>query len=224
MAAGFVARGCNMTNQVLRPIYLDSSALAEEREEVVMPTFTFAPLMGRSPLDVLETDMVLMTKLYRMDVPASMHVRNPDVAEMLKDSLREQFAGKKGTSQLLEAPLPNSRGQSGRYIFLFGLGPAESYTGQVACQTFEVFLKKALELGVERVTIPFIPNPMTKTSLTHKATAYKLKQVVARVLSEHEGPVELKEIQIYCTPPAVRHIKHGLEIEHGKDDCHCHIE
>ena len=202
----------------------NSSALPplviEAARNVVMPAFSFAPFMGRKPLDTLDTDLVLVTKLYRTAVPAALHVRDGAVAERIKVICKSDFLGKKGDSRLLEVPLPNARGKKGRYVHLLGLGPASGYCGQTACGTFEEFFKKALELGVERVTLPFIPNPMTKTSLSHKLTAFKMKKTLLRVLQGHKGPVALKEVQIYCHPAAVRSIQEGLDAEQG-DDCRC---
>lgn len=190
-----------------------------ENSGLVLPSFTFAPFAGRSPLDEVQTDLVLMTRLYRHDVHAALHVNEPNVANLLKVTMKEEFLGKRGEFRLLQTELPNSQGQPGRQILLIGLGQARSYDSKTSCQVFEILFRQALELGVSSVTVPFIPNPTTKDSLTHKATAYKLKHVLTRVLQSWSGPVGLKEVKLYCTPAAVRHIAAGLAINPA--DCPC---
>jgi hypothetical protein len=193
---------------------------AEEDSGVVLPSFTFAPFAGRMPLDEVPSDLVLMTKLYRHDIPAALHVSEPSVATLLKTTIQEEFAGKRGEFQLLQSCLPNSQGEPGRHILLIGLGPVNSYNSKTSCRVFEILFEQALELGATSVLVPFIPNPMTKESLTHKATAFKMKHVLTRVLREWKGPVSLTEVKFYCSPAAVRHIQQGLQINAG-DGCPC---
>lgn len=207
-----------MAHKVPPPICLGDEAA--ENHGMVLPSFTFAPFAGRTPLDDVETDLVLMTKLYRHDIPAALHVSEPSVAELLKSTIKEDFAGKRGEVNLVQSSLPNSQGESGRYFLLYGLGPEQSYGGRTTCALFETFFRTALELGVQHVVVPFIPNPMTKNSMTHRATAFKLKHVMRQVLRHWQGPVALREVMLYCTPAAVRHIQAGLQIEQG-DKCPC---
>jgi hypothetical protein len=196
------------------------SAEAEENREIVLPSFTFAPFAGRSPIDEVQTDLVLMTKLYRHDIPAAIHVSEPSVAHLLKTTINEEFAGKRGEVRLLPTPLLNSEGQEGRQILLIGLGPQQNYKSSITCMVFATLFQQALELGVRHVTVPFIPNPMTKAQLTHRATAFKMKHVLKQVLRDWNGPVALTEVTSYCTPAAVRHIEAGLQIGQG-DGCPC---
>ena len=208
-----------MAHKVLPPICLNEEAA--ENSGIVLPSFTLAPFAGRTPLDEVSTDLVLMTKLYRHDIPAALHVSEPSAAELLKSSIGEEFSGKRGQVSLLQSTLPNSQGEPGRYFLLYGLGPEQHYGGRTTCALFETFFKQALELGVAHVTVPFIPNPMTKNSMTHRATAFKLKHVLRQVLRAWQGPVPLREVTLYCTPAAVRHIKAGLQIELPEGGCPC---
>jgi hypothetical protein len=209
-----------MAHKVLPKICLGDEAA--EGNGIVLPSFTFAPFAGRTPLDEVSTDLVLMTKLYRHDIPAALHISEPSVAELLKSIIGEEFAGKRGEVNLVQSSLPNSQGEAGRYFLLYGLGPEQSYGSRTTCALFETFFKQALELGVAHVVVPFIPNPMTKNSMTHRATAFKLKHVLRQVLADWQGPVALREVMMYCTPAAVRHIQAGLSIEPGEGHgCPC---
>jgi hypothetical protein len=199
---------------------LHSACPTAENAAPVLPSFTFAPFAGRQPIDAVCTDLVLMTKFYQHDIPAALHVNDPSVAELLRTTIGEEFRGKRGEVRLLQTPLLNTRGEPGRQILLFGLGPANSYDARTSCCVFETLFTQALELGVATVLVPFVPNPMTKDSLTHKATAFKMKHVLTRVLQGWQSPVSLTEVKTYCSPSAVRHIQAGLEIVQ-KDGCPC---
>lgn len=194
-----------------------------ELEDVALPAFTFAPFMGRRPLDQIDTDIVLMTRLYRMAVPAAMHVKDPLIGKELKRIFKSTFQGKRGDTELVKVQLSDSQGDPGRYIYLVGLGHARGYCGSTACSTFDLFFQKVFELGVESATIPFIPNPMTRQQMTHKATAFKLKRTLLNAVKARGGAGNLQEIQIYCHPAAVRSIMDGLLIEQGMEDCHCQV-
>jgi hypothetical protein len=187
---------------------------------IELPNFTFVPRAGSVALDDIDTDLVLLTKLYRMDIPAALHATESNAGSILRQTVKGGFSGKKGSTKLLHVPLRNSHGELGRHMLLVGLGPAGSYNGQTACQVFETFFRTAFELDVESVLIPFCPNPMTKQLLTHRATAFKLKSVLSKLVKDRGGLGKLREVKIYCAPPAVRHINSGLSIEQG-DDCRC---
>jgi hypothetical protein len=187
--------------------------------EVTLPAFTFDPRAGVTPLDDIESDLVLITKLYRMELPMALHPAEPSVLELLGRTIQREFHGKRGSTKLLQVPLRNTQGALGRYLLLAGLGPAPSFNGKTVCSVFESLFVQAIELGVETVLVPFVPNRMTKNSLTHKATAFKMKSVLAQVAKRMNGVGKLREIKLFCAPPAVRHIQSGLSIEHG--DCGC---
>ncbi|HEY9790283.1 MAG TPA: hypothetical protein V6D22_07790 [Candidatus Obscuribacterales bacterium] len=198
-----------------------TTVVTVEDSGITLPSFKFVANAGRKALDDIDTDLVLITKLYRMDVPAALHHREPNVADILKRTVNEGFHGKKGTARLLTVPLRNSRGESGRYVLFLGLGQAINYCGQTACTVFRKLFQTAIDLEVESVLVPFVPNPMTKTALTHKATAFKMKSILAEVVAERGHAGKLREIKVFCHPNAVPTIQDGLMIEQG-EGCNCH--
>jgi hypothetical protein len=214
-------RQVNTNKKGLQPI----KVTAEARDGITLPTFSVMKLAGRTPLDDLTTDLMLFPKLYRLRVPAVLHLRDKNTATLLKGMFKEEFTGRQGTSHLLKVPLANSAGEQNRYIMLVGNGQASTYSGQTACHNFEAFIRMALELGVEIATVPFIPNPSTQGVLTQRVTAFKLKSVVAKVYAELTEQPRLKDIQIYCHPAAAASIEQGLKIEHKSnhsgDGCCC---
>jgi hypothetical protein len=216
-----VSKGVHIMAKKLASDHSGTPVVLVEDSGITLPSFKFVANAGRKALDDIDTDLVLITKLYRMEVPAALHHREPNVAGLLKRTVKEGFHGKKGTARLLSVPLPNSRGDSGRYVLFLGLGQAINYCGQTACSVFRKLFETALDLEVESVLVPFVPNPMTKNALTHKATAFKLKSVLTEVVRERGHAGKLREIKLFCHPNAVPTIQDGLSIEQG-EGCNCH--
>lgn len=188
----------------------------------VQLTFVFVSNIGKAPVDGLNSDLDLITKVHAMDLHEVLRFGDQDVFRQVADTVSE-FPGRRGTSKLLQVPLKNSRGEKARRLMFVGLGPCQQFDGNIVCETFETLFAQALEIGAESVTVPFIPNPMTKDRLSHKATAYKLKDVLKRLLEKQEVPVNLREVKIWCTPPAVRHIKAAL-LHERPEGCHCQCQ
>lgn len=188
--------------------------------ENVMPEFTFIATLGRTTLDDLSTDLVVVPKLYRLAIPEKLHVKHPGVGDSLRKKVKAGFQGRRGAFDVLSTDLPNSAGQPGCKILLTGIGAAESYCADVAAQIFEVVFKKALEMGVRKVTIPFVSNRVTGSNVNLGQTACRMKRALAKVLRESDGKSTLREVEIYCTASAVRHIKDGLGAA-PDEDCHC---
>jgi hypothetical protein len=188
-------------------------------------TFVFVPTIGRAPLDDLNTDLDLITKVQAQRLPAALRFGDNEVLRSVTDAVSTDFPGRRGTRKLMTVPLKNSRSEHGRHLLFFGLGQSQHYDGNIVCETFEALFQQALELGSESVTVPFVPNPMTKDCLSHKATAFKLKDVLRQVLEKHTGPVSLREVKLWCSGAAVRHIRQALqsEADSNNEGCHCEV-
>lgn len=212
-----------MTTQVLPGIRIQEPAASEPQLPVNMPRFTFAATMGRKSIEEIKTDLVLVTMLHRMSVPGSLKLKTPEVAELVKQTIKaKNFDGKSGSRLLIETSLKKTDGEAGRHVLLVGLGRASCYKADTAYNVVQLLVDEAIQVGARTVTIPFVPNRMTEGCLNLKATAFKLKCAVAQRFSELDGEVSLKEIQIYCTPQAKRHIQQGLEIPlEAESDCRC---
>ncbi len=198
-----------------------SDALRDSPDGIqnVMPEFTFITTLGRTTLDDLQTDLVVVPKLYRLAIPNKLHVKDVGVGEALRKKVKAGFQGRRGAVEVLSTELPNSAGQPGCKIMLTGIGAAESYCADVAAQIFEVVFKEALKMGVQKVTIPFVANRVTGSNVGLGQTACRMKRALAKVLRESDRKANLKEVEIYCTTSAVRHIKDGLSAT--DEDCHC---
>ncbi|HEY9870895.1 MAG TPA: M17 family peptidase N-terminal domain-containing protein [Candidatus Obscuribacterales bacterium] len=181
-----------------------------------MANITVNPIMGvGSGPQVAETrtDLLMLTKLEGMPLgPTPTAVDRALGGLISREAKRSGFTGELGQQLLVEID-PQSHPQCPqRYILLVGLGSPQKFCGKVACQVFRLVIDKALELGVEHVTIPFAPNRMTVSSLNLKGTAHILREVVDEKLSGRKGRQSLKEIQLLCTPQARKHIQDGLDI------------
>jgi len=157
-----------------------------------------------------------------MDLPTALRFSDNTVMQQVTETVRSDFPGRRGTFKVLSVPLRNSRQTEGRHLMFFGLGPCQQYDGNIVCETFDTLFSQALDLDVESVTVPFVPNPMTKDCLTHKATAFKLKDVLRKVIEKAEKPVKLREIKLWCTASAVRHIIGALKGDSG-EGCFCEV-
>jgi hypothetical protein len=180
------------------------------------PEIVFAAQMGRKSVDEIDTDLILLTMLCGMKVPRDLHARDGAVAELIKSAIsNEGFEGKRGDKLLIEIP-------GGKHVLLVGLGRAEKFCGGTAYAVFEEFLQEAIKLGVRRITVPFIPNRGTASCLTMKGMGHKLNAALSKCYKQLQQPVELAQVQIYCTPQAKSHIEKGVQIplEDG-DSCHC---
>lgn len=179
-----------------------------------LPRFTFLPKMGRLPVDEVQTDLILVPMLQGMKVHEALRVRDQEIGEQVRAFIKEaNFEGKRGTYLLVPTSLPGKKANSRRWVFLAGLGEFHCYGPRTVNEVFESMLEKALECGVECVTVPFVPNRGTSHCLNHEATAYHLQTAIHKVFAEHHSrPIELKTIQIFCAPQAKFHIQQGLNL------------
>lgn len=177
------------------------------------PMYQLVPLMGRKSLDDLDTDLVLLPVLAGMKVPRDLHARKTAVAELIKQSIKdEDFQGKRGETLLINVDSDSSQEKPGPKVLLAGLGRHDQFCGRVAFQMFKLLIEEAIEQKARRVTIPFVPNRGTSSCLTMKGMAHKLNLAVTRVFEEQDREVALRELQIFCTPQAKLHIEKGLAI------------
>lgn len=197
----------------------DALRTSPERVSNEMPQFTYA-VLGRVVLDDLASDLVVVPKLYNLAIPTKLHCKDARVGDALRKKVKAGFRGKRGSLDVLSTELPNSKGTPGAKILLTGIGAPESYCVDVAEEIFEVIFKKALELGVEKLTVPFVAKRVTSSSLGLRRTACRMKKVLAKVLAAYDKPAKLKEVQVFCTSAARRHIQDGLNAS-PEDACAC---
>lgn len=192
---------------------------APASNEPKMPRFSFETTMGRRALDDIVTDMVLVAKLSSQRVPECLQAKTPAIGELIRQRIIDRgFEGRQGEKLLVETGLQDSSSANQRRVLLVGIGRPEKFGAEIAYQTFAILIKQAIALGVRNVTIPFIANRATESSLNLKGMAYQLK----RALNDETelATSQLQEIQIFCTPQARYHIEEGLKIplDSGDDD------
>lgn len=159
------------------------------------------------------TDMLVLTKLVGKPlVPVVAEVDRALGGLISRKVELTKFKGELGTSMLVEINPEVYPDVAQRYILLVGLGSLHKFNGKAACKIFRLIADKALELGVEHVTVPFVPNRATGPSLNLMGTAHILKEVVDKRLADLKGESNWKELQLLCTPQARRHVQQGLEI------------
>lgn len=188
----------------------DIRLLGTDDQKAVLPKFTTN--VARTALDDIETDLVLLPMLSGMNVPASLHAEDPELAELIKSSIRDSgFEGKRGTHLVIERPQEGKRSRRKRFVLLVGLGRPDCFNATVAREVFEQLTEQAVRLGVTRVAVPFISNRMTRMCLNFKGMAHLLKQAVAQGIHQADGNVALREVQLLCSTQARRYIQQGLD-------------
>lgn len=205
-----------MAKQLQKNSKLSGGAAAKTTVKVEKPAIVFAAQMGRKPIEEIDTDLILLTMLSGMKVPRDLHAKDKEVAELIKSAISsEGFEGKRGDKQLIEI-------SAGKHVLLLGLGRAEKFCGGTALAVFQQFLDEAIKLGVRRITVPFIPNRGTASCLTMKGMGHKLNFALDRCFKQLKQPVQLEEVQVYCTPQAKMHIEKGIKIPlEDSDSCYC---
>lgn len=205
-----------MAKQLRRVSKHSRDASSAVSVQVQKPEIVFEAQMGRKPVDEIETDLILLTMLSGMKVPRDLHVKDTRIAELIKSAISEKgFDGKRGDKLLIDLP-------DGKHVLLVGLGRAEKFCGGTAYAVFQEFLDEAIKLGVRRITVPFIPNRGTASCLTMKGMGHKLNVALTRRFKELQEPVQLSELQVYCTPQAKSHIEKGVNIPvEDSDSCRC---
>ena len=205
----------------IQALILNESAQCAHSSQAKLPEFIFAPVMGRTPIDEIETDLVLIPVLAGMRVPRDLHSDSTEVGELIKNAIKDGgFAGKRGEQLLVETELSGT-GDGNRHVLVAGLGRPDRFCARTAYEVFEQLIQEAIRLNVRRVTIPFTANRGTSSCLNMKGSGHKLKAAVVSCFEKLEQPVALAEIQIYCTPQAKAHIKKGLDIPVSSDDSCC---
>jgi hypothetical protein len=177
---------------------------------------------GTTGVHEVQTDMLLLTKLAGIPLGPGPSAVDESLDGLISRKMeRAKFKGDLGKFILIEVDQKAYPDCPQRYILLVGLGSPQKFSSQTVCSVFQLVVDKALELGVEHVTIPFAPNRMTVSSLNMKGMAHLLKEVVETRMAALKGDPELKRIQLLCSPQARKHIKAGLDIpsRHSRTCC-----
>lgn len=185
---------------------------AESSGTLEMPAFKVVPLVGKTPLDAIEADLTLITVVQGMKVPTSLRAMDAEVGSKIKDTIKSHnFGGRRGQSLLFDVPLAD--GQNKRKVLIAGIGRADEYCGEVACEVFRGLFDQALREGLETIVVPVVPKRATSGCMSIKSTVIKLRRTLAHAIAAHEGEVKLKEVQIYCTTQAARYVREGINFD-----------
>lgn len=202
-------KGYQTMTQRAKPIRLTDQS-PDQSTASELPVLKIVPLLGKQPLETIESDLTLITLVQGMRIPSSLHAMDKQVGTTIRQTINDQhFTGRRGHSLLFDVPLPG--GQSKRNILLAGIGRADAYCGEVACEVFGTLFDKALETGAESVVVPIVPNRATSGCVNIRSTVIKLRRMLAQKIAAHDGPVKLKEVQFYCTPQAKRQVQLGID-------------
>ncbi len=188
------------------------------------PKIVSFPVAGSGSLGLTEvrTDLLMLTKFTGMALNPGF--RSVDVAlkGLISRKMKQAcFKGELGESLHVAVDPQTYPDYPQRHILLVGLGSAQNFGPQAVCQIFQLLVDKAVELGVEHVTVPIVSNRMTGATLNLKGTAHLLSEVVEAKAAALVQGMGLQEISVLCTPQARRHIDDGLSIpsRHNRTCC-----
>ena len=171
-------------------------------------SFTLNPTMETKEdpgLENLNTDLLVLTQMSGAKMSHGMCKIDALLAGKLSESIEESgFTGKAGQSVLLDS---GSLGSKQKWILLIGLGDVPHFNGRTVCAMMRLVLEVADEKKVTKITMPIFPNRQTEDELNLAGTAATL---VCRVNMFAAQLPELKEVELFCTPQARRHLQDGL--------------
>lgn len=103
-------------------------------------------------------------------------------------------------------------------VLFVGLGKSGSFNCATIRDIIKVAVNRAVALKADKLSIPIFPNRSTSASLPLRGTAHIIRCVADDVLATKKGDAEL-EIEIVCTPQAVRHVEAGLDCKRRGKAC-----
>ena len=179
-----------------------------------MPAISTVPVLGRKPElvpELFDTDMLVLTMM-ESTRPAGLFSLLDERLRGLISRAREKaaFRGALGSYILLDLAQEGFAEPRPRFILLVGLGDYKNFTLPIMCGLMRLVLEKSAELGVEKVTLPVIPNRLSQHSLNLVGTGSIIHCRVEERFMLHGGIGNLKDIVLLCTPQAKKHLDEGL--------------
>lgn len=171
-------------------------------------SFVFNPTMGSKNdpgIENLKTDLLVLTQTSGSKMSEGMQRLDSSLGRALSKALMQNdFHGHTGESVLIDS---GKLGGQQNYILVIGLGSYAEFNGRTVCAFMRKVLEVSKELGVEKITIPVFPNRQTEGQINLAGTAATL---VCRVRMFADELPKLKEVELFCTPQARRHLQDGL--------------
>lgn len=152
--------------------------------------------------DDIQTDMLLIGKFAGMALSGGAH--NILLSSSLSDD-EPDFTGDEGEFKVVDAPADSPQ----KKILFFGLGRAQKFGSHILRQLARTLVAQALEHGSGKVTIPVLPNRLTRGNITLSTTAHIIACIVRSETAAIEGDKSLV-VEFACTPQARRYIQAGI--------------
>lgn len=159
----------------------------------------------------VQTDLLMLTKLSGLGLGPSLQAVDTQLAGRLSQKMRKKrFKGTLGEHMTLqcgpEAPARN--------VLLVGVGSPATYDYCALKEVMAVAVTRAIKLGSSRITLEIAKYRLTAARANLRGTAASIRDCVEEKLSEiGEGKEGTLEVELVCTPQAVRHLKEGLAVE-----------
>ncbi len=162
-------------------------------------------------VDTVQTDLLMLTKLSGLGLGPSPQAVDTQLAGRLSEKIRrKKFTGTLGEHLTLQCGPEFST----RNVLLVGLGSAATFDYCALKEVMGVAVSRAIKLGCTRITLEIAKDRLTAARANLRGTAAAIRDCVEEKLAEVGAGKEGKlEVELVCTPQAVRHLKEGLSVE-----------
>lgn len=172
-------------------------------------TFTLNPIMGTNEdpgIENLQTDLLVLTQMTSSQMSDGMQKINTKLSGALAKAIKDSaFSGRRGEHALVDCR--KLTGSKPNYILVVGLGSHKDFNSFVVCGLMRLVLEVAKELGVQKITIPFMPNRQTEATVSLAASVNTL---VCKVRMFQDDLPNLQDVELFCTPQARKYLQDGL--------------
>jgi hypothetical protein len=172
-------------------------------------TFTLNPIMGTQEdpgIENLETDLLVLTQMTSSKMSEGMQKIDRKLSGALSAAMKERaFGGDRGDFIVVDCR--SISGAKQKYVLVAGLGSHKSFNSFVICGLMRLVLEEAQKLGVQKLTIPFMPNRQTEAQVSLAASVNTL---VCKVRMFQDDLPKLQEVELFCTPQARQYLQDGL--------------
>ncbi len=182
-----------------------------------MPDIKTLPVLGKKVTlveEFLETDLLVLTGMEGTRSGGFVRELDDRLGGALSKAKKEAgFRGVLGSHVLIDLAKQGVSPARPRYILLVGLGDYKTFTLPIICGLMRLALEKAVELGVERLTLPVIPNRLSQHTINLIGTGSIIHCRVEERFMLHGSIGNLKEVNLLCTPQAKKHLDEGLSCQ-----------
>lgn len=166
---------------------------------------------SQRPLHAEPTDLLVVPVVEGLRFPLATRALDAATGGAISAAAEKaHFCGKAGEFLLVRDT--SATGAGAKSVLLLGLGSHWSYNRFTVCHTTGRMLEVAAEIGARDLTM-FVPSHRATRGNVSLSTMAVIMRCRVEAFSLTHGTAALQEIRIFCTPQALPHLRHGLEVK-----------